>query len=247
MLSKEVKMGDISKERKERLAELERKIGYCFNKKYLLNRAVTHSSYANQLGLPYVEHNERLEFLGDSVLSMIVSQYIFRNCKDLAEGQLTRIRANIVCEQSLYEAADKINLGRFLLISKGEEMTGGRTRISILADAFEAIIAAIYLDGGINKAKPFVLNNLKNIIKQAIQNKIISDYKSFIQEYLQKSNQGKISYKLLSEAGPDHSKIFEMAIMLDDRVLGSGSGNSKKEAQQAAAKDAIEKLGIENE
>jgi len=232
--------------RERELKEFEQVIGYSFNDLSLLNTALTHSSYtANKQEI--LEHNERLEFLGDSVLSMIISRYIFKSCKTLAEGQLTRIRANIVCEPSLHAAADKIKLGRYLLISKGEELTGGRTRPSILADAFEALIAAIYLDGGLNKAGGFVLNMLKETIKQAIQNKIISDYKSFIQEYLQKTNQGKISYELLSEEGPDHSKSFEMAIMLDDKMLGVGSGNSKKEAQQAAAKNAIEKLGIENE
>jgi ribonuclease III len=232
--------------REKELKEFQKVISYSFEDLSLLDTALTHSSYtANKQEI--LEHNERLEFLGDSILSMIVSQYIFKSCKEMAEGQLTRIRANIVCEQSLHVAAEKINLGKYLAISKGEELTGGRTRPSILADAFEALIAAVYLDGGLSKSKIFVLNILKSTIKQAIQNKIISDYKSFIQEHIQKNNQGKISYKLLSEQGPDHSKTFEMAIMLDEKTLGHGSGNSKKEAQQAAAKDAVEKLGIDNE
>ncbi|OGO78529.1 MAG: ribonuclease III [Clostridiales bacterium GWB2_37_7] len=232
--------------RKKELAGFQQVIDYRFDDLSLLDTALTHSSYtANRNEV--LEHNERLEFLGDSILSMIVSQYIFKSCKEMAEGQLTRVRANIVCEQSLHEAAEKIKLGKYLAISKGEELTGGRTRPSILADAFEALIAAIYLDGGLSKAKTFVLDILKGTIQQAIQNKIISDYKSFIQEHIQKNSQGKISYKLLSEEGPDHSKTFDMAIMLDDTILGTGSGNSKKEAQQAAAKDAIEKLGLENE
>ncbi|MGB7604068.1 MAG: ribonuclease III [Lutisporaceae bacterium] len=232
--------------REEQLKELQRAIEYAFNDSSLLNTAMTHSSYtANRA--EKLEHYERLEFLGDSILSMIVSQYIFRNCKELAEGQLTRVRANIVCEASLYEAAEKIDLGEFLLISKGEELTGGRSRISILADAFEALIAAIYLDGGINKAKSFVLDTLKDIIKRAIQNKIVSDYKSYIQEYIQKTSQAKISYELLLEEGPAHSRTFEIAMMLDDKTIGIGRGNSKKEAQQAAAKNAMEKLEIEYE
>lgn len=232
--------------RENELKELQRTIGYAFNDISLLNTALTHSSYvANRT--EKLEHYERLEFLGDSILSMIISQYIYRHCKEMAEGQLTRIRASIVCEPSLHEAANNINLGDYLLISKGEELTGGRSRASILADAFESLIAAIYLDGGINKAKSFVLGALKDIIKRGIQSKIISDYKSFLQEYIQKTSQAKISYQLLSEEGPAHNRIFEMAMTLDDEIIGIGSGNSKKEAQQAAAKNAMEKLGIDNE
>lgn len=239
-------MSSNERKREKELAEFQQLIGYSFEDMSLLNIALTHSSYtANKQ--EHIEHNERLEFLGDSVLSMIVSQYIFKSCKEMAEGQLTRIRANVVCEQSLYIAASKINLGKYLAISKGEELTGGRKRPSILADAFEALIAAIYLDGGLSKGKNFVLSMLKSTIKQAVQNKIITDYKSFIQEHIQKTSQGKISYKLLSEEGPDHGKTFKMAILHDEKTLGIGVGNSKKEAQQAAAKDAVEKLGIENE
>lgn len=239
-------MSSFESKRKKELEEIQQLINYSFSKLSLLNTALTHSSYtANRQEV--LEHNERLEFLGDSVLSTVVSQFIFRSCNEMAEGQLTRIRANIVCEQSLHSAANKINLGKYLLLSKGEELTGGRTRPSILADAFEALIAAIYLDGGLDKAKVFVLDMLDHTIKQAIQNKIISDFKSFIQEYIQKTSQGKISYKLLSEEGPDHNKTFEIAIMLDDALLGQGQGASKKEAQQAAAKNAVDNLGIEYE
>lgn len=239
-------MSTIDAKRENELKELQRSIGYAFNDVALLNTALTHSSYVANRS-EKLEHYERLEFLGDSILSMIISQYIYRNCKELAEGQLTRIRASIVCEPSLYEAADKINIGDYMLMSKGEELTGGRSRASILADAFEALIAAIYLDGGINKAKSFVLGGLKDIIKRGIQSKIITDYKSFLQEYIQKTSQAKIGYKLLAEEGPAHSRTFEMALTLDDEIIGIGSGNSKKEAQQAAAKAAMEKLGIENE
>jgi ribonuclease III len=241
-----IKLSSLESKRKKELEDIQQLINYNFSKLSLLNTALTHSSYtANRQEV--LEHNERLEFLGDSVLSTVISQYIFKSCNEMAEGQLTRIRANIVCEQSLHAAATKINLGKYLLLSKGEELTGGRTRPSILADAFEALIAAIYLDGGLGKAKVFVLNMLDNTIKQAIQNKIISDFKSFIQEHIQKSSQGKISYKLLTEGGPDHNKTFEIAIMLDDVVLGQGQGASKKEAQQAAAKNAVDNLGIEYE
>jgi ribonuclease-3 len=241
-----IKLSSIEGKRKKELEDIQKLINYKFSTLTLLNTALTHSSYtANRQEV--VEHNERLEFLGDSVLSTVISQYIFKSCNEMAEGQLTRIRANIVCEQSLHIAANKINLGKYLLLSKGEELTGGRTRASILADAFEALIAAIFLDGGLGKAKDFVLHMLDNTIKQAIQNKIISDFKSFIQEYIQKTSQGKISYKLLSEEGPDHNKTFEIAILLDDELLGQGHGASKKEAQQAAAKNAVDKLGVEYE
>lgn len=239
-------MSLIDNRRTKELKDFQQFIGYGFKDVALLNTALTHSSYsANRQEA--LEHNERLEFLGDSILSMVISQYIYHSCKNQAEGQLTRIRANIVCEQSLYDAANRISLGKYLLLSKGEELSGGRTRPSILADAFEAVIAAIFLDGGVDTVKHFVLNYLEDTIKQAIQNKIITDYKSFIQEHIQKTSQDKITYRLLSEEGPDHSKTFEMAILHEDKVLGTGAGLSKKEAQQAAAKDAVEKLGLLNE
>lgn len=236
----------LDSQREQQLAELQQIIGYTFKDLRVLNNAMTHSSYITAKN-EYMLHNERLEFIGDAILDMIVSLYLFKTHTKLPEGQLTRIRANTVCEQSLYHAASKIDLGRFLLLSKGEENSGGRKRVSTLADAFEALIAAIYLDGGITKAKSFVLIHLKETIELSVQSKTLNDYKTFLQEHVQKHSKGKIAYRMLSESGPDHDKCFEMALYLDDKLIGTGSGHSKKDAQQTAAQKAIESMGIENE
>lgn len=209
------------------------------NKKYILE-ALTHSSYSNEN--KNYDFNERLEFLGDSILSIIVSDYLFKNEKDLPEGELTKLRANIVCEESLSDAANKIELGKYMLLGKGEEATGGRQRISILADAFEAVIAAIYLDGGLESAKEFVLDYMKEIIIDSRRGKIFRDYKTHLQEVLQGQGESNIWYKLLDEKGPDHNKIFIMQVGANDNVLGIGEGKSKKEAEQLAAKIALKKL-----
>ena len=229
--------------RKKELDELQGKIGYAFKSIELLNNALTHSSYINNKN-DFKLHNQRLEFMGDSILNMIVSLQLYTQCDFVPEGQLTRMRALIVCEQSLFAAAEKLALGRYLLMSKGEENTGGRTRVSSLADAYEALVAAIYLDGGLNKASTFVLETLKDVIDSSVQNKVLLDYKSYLQEHVQKHNSGKLHYKMLSEQGPDHSKTFEMAIYLDENIIGKGIGHSKKDAQQAAARCAIEGLGL---
>jgi ribonuclease-3 len=160
---------------------------------------------------------------------------------------MTRIRANIVCEKSLYATAKKIRIGEYLYLSKGEENTGGRKRVSILADAVEALIAAIFLDGGLDEAKKFVLGFMEEKIESSIKNRIFNDYKSYLQEHVQKYNMGKVEYKLISEKGPDHSKEFNMAVYLNDTLIGSGTGKSKKDAQQSAAKDAITAMGVINE
>lgn len=239
-------MSAVDPKRLKKLNEFESIIGYFFKDINILNNALTHSSYvASRVDL--LEHNERLEFIGDSILSMVISLHLYSKCKNSSEGSLTRFRAAIVCEQSLYKASNRLMLGQYLLLGKGEENTGGRNRVSILADAFEAVIAAIYLDGGIKKAKSFILKNLKDIINDSIENKIFSDYKSFLQEHIQKNNSGKLSYKLLKEAGPDHDKTFEIALYLNSKMIGRGEGHSKKDAQQAAARDAITSLGARNE
>ena len=237
---------DINNARKENLLFLQQKIGYTFTDIDILNNALTHSSYVSGKNAGS-EYNERLEFIGDSVLNMIVSLFLYSNCKKSKEGQLTRLRANIVCEQSLYMASSKLELGKYILMSKGEENTGGRERTSILADAFEALIAAIYLDGGMKHVQSFILDNLKDTIASAMNNKIMNDYKSFLQEYIQKDNLGVISYVTNKEDGPDHNKLFEVSAYLNDRKIGTASGKSKKEAQQAAAKEAIQLLEAENE
>lgn len=236
-------MNKISKKRKELLLELEQKLGYTFSKLYLLDRALTHSSYANQEGLSYVEHNERLEFLGDSVLSIVISEHIFKKYKTKPEGKLTRIRAGIVCESSLYECAKGIDLGKYMLIGKGEEMTGGRTRVSILADAFEAVIAAIYIDGGLDKVRDFVIRSLSKSIKGAVKDRLMNDYKTELQEIVQREQGSIIEYKVTGEDGPDHDKVFYVAVDVNGRTVGNGHGKSKKEAEQEAAKSAISLMG----
>ena len=217
----------------------EQKINYEFkNKEYILE-ALTHSSYSNEnKNYPF---NERLEFLGDSVLSIVISDYLFKKETKLPEGELTKIRANIVCEESLSEVSKNIHLGKYMLLGKGEEATGGRERISILADALEAVIAAIYLDGGIKCAREFILTNMEKIINDSIKGKIFRDYKTCLQEVLESNGENNIWYKLIEEKGPDHNKRFVMEVGINDTVLGVGEGKSKKDAEQVAAKCALDK------
>lgn len=236
-------MEGINRERVELIAKLEESIGYSFKKKYLLNRALTHSSYANQWGLSYVEHNERLEFLGDSVLSLVVSEYIFKKYKNKPEGKLTKIRASIVCESSLYKQAKKLGLGGYLLIGKGEEVTGGRERMSILADAYEALIAAIYIDGGQRSAEKFILEELTESIEKMVAMAGASDYKSRLQENVQREQGMNIKYEIISESGPAHNRIFHARVSINNKEAGRGSGRSKKEAEQEAARSALAFLG----
>ena len=223
------------------IVELQNKIDYQFQDAKFLKEALTHSSYSNEFKKIKNKNNERLEFLGDSILGLIISNYLFRLKKDLPEGELTKIRAAIVCEKSLKEVAKYIGLGEFLYLGKGEESTGGRTRDSILADATEALIAAIYLDGGFKKATDFVLINMEEIIQQAIQGKIMRDYKTQLQELIQKDNKENISYTLAEQLGPDHDKTFKMNVFVGEEIIGTGIGKSKKEAEQKAARDALEK------
>lgn len=217
----------------------EKKINYRFeNKKYILE-ALTHSSYSNEnKNFPF---NERLEFLGDSVLSIVISDYLFKKETKLPEGELTKIRANIVCEESLSEVSKSIHLGKYMLLGKGEEATGGRDRISILADALEAVIAAIYLDGGMESASRFILDYMSQIINDSIKGKIFRDYKTCLQEVLQSNGENNIWYKLVDEKGPDHNKRFVMEVGINNTVLGVGEGKSKKDAEQVAAKCALDK------
>lgn len=219
----------------------EQKIGYTFNDKKIIYEALSHSSFANE-----TKHNsnERLEFLGDSVLSIVVSNYLFEHYKHLPEGQLTKVRASLVCEGSLYEFAKTIDLGDFIMLGKGEENTGGRKRPSILADAFEAVIAAIYLDGGIEKATEYVLSFIpKDLsLKKAASN---NDYKTILQEVIQKNPEEKIEYFLKDAVGPDHNKTFTIQVKLNSNVIGEGVGHSKKQAEQAAAKEALTLMGYE--
>lgn len=203
-----------------------------------LNQALTHTSFANE-SKKDVNHNERLEFLGDAVLELVISSYLFENFINLPEGELTKARAAVVCEPTLAKRALTLNLGQYLLFGKGEISTGGRERASILADAFEALIGAIYLDCGIEQARSFILEQLKDDLLTIKDGKYISDYKTLLQELIQAQADSKISYEIISESGPDHNKIFDVAVLINGSVLGNGMGKSKKEAAQLAAKQAL--------
>lgn len=225
-----------------KLKEFEEIIGYTFNDKKLLKAALTHSSFANENRGKSIKYNERLEFLGDSVLSLIVSRYLFENYPHLSEGELTKIRAAVVCEHSLCECSNRMEVGKFMILGKGEEMTGGRTRVSILADAFEAILAAIFLDAGLDYAREWALGQLYETILSASKGRIQKDYKTTFQELIQGHSGEKITYKVINETGPDHKKSFEVNLLLGDKVVGYGEGNSKKNAEQAAAREALAKM-----
>lgn len=239
---------NISKSRLELLEEIQREILYKFKDINFLNWALTHSSYANEYKKHKVIYNERLEFLGDSILGLIVSEYIYKEYPKYPEGELTKLRATVVCEPSLSFLAKNIDLGKFLLLGKGEEATGGRERVSILADAFEALIGAIYLDGKMDNAKTFVLYHLKPVIEDAINGiELFIDYKTQLQEILQKNNKGKITYQVVKEEGPDHNKLFYTEVYIKEMILGKGTGKSKKDAEQDAAKSALKRMDESNE
>ena len=227
------------------LSNGEKNLKINFNNKRIIQTAFTHSSYAKQF--KESQYNERLEFLGDSVLQLTITEYLFSNYKNKLEGELTRLRSLIVCENSLYNVARKLGISDFIMMSKGEELTGGRDRISIQADAVEAIIAAIYIDKGLEVAKEFILTNFNDIIKKAIDNKIILDFKTKLQEYLQKDGDIDINYELYKHEGPPHRRKFFVNLYVEGKLLGSGEGYSKKEAEQNAAKEALIKLEVVDE
>ncbi len=227
---------------KNTIEDLQKRINYHFQDQRLLMEALTHSSFANEWKHKRIANNERLEFLGDSVLSLIISQFIFKSYQKLPEGELTKVRANVVCEASLAQKARSLYLGDHLLLGKGEESSGGRSRESILADAMEALIAAIYIDSSYEEANRFVLNHFKDIIDMAARGNLMKDYKTQLQELIQSSGNGRMEYVVVREEGPDHSKIFFIEVKADDRALGHGTGKNKKEAEQNAAKAAIEQL-----
>lgn len=227
------------------LSNVEKNLKINFNNKRIIQTAFTHSSYAKQF--KESQYNERLEFLGDSVLQLTITEYLFSNYKNKLEGELTRLRSLIVCENSFYNVARKLGISDFIMMSKGEELTGGRDRISIQADAVEAIIAAIYIDKGLEVAKEFILTNFNDIIKKAIDNKIILDFKTKLQEYLQKDGDIDINYELYKHEGPPHRRKFFVNLYVEGKLLGSGEGYSKKEAEQNAAKEALIKLEVVDE
>ena len=222
------------------IKDLEAAIGYSFKNITLLQNALTHSSYANERWHNSLMSNERLEFLGDSILGMVVADYLYRNYPERPEGELTRMRADMVCEVSLAKVADKLDLGRHLLLGHGEEQGGGRNRKSILADATESVIAACYLDGGMEAAQAFIQRFiLCNVPDTRLTNK---DYKTALQELVQKKKNQVLTYHLIGESGPDHDKEFAVQVQLNGKVVGSGAGSSKKRAEQDAAKQAMETL-----
>ena len=222
------------------IKDLEDAIGYRFKNISLLQNALTHSSYANERWHNSLKSNERLEFLGDSILGMVVAEYLYGNFPDRPEGELTRMRADMVCEKSLAAVAARINLGQHLMLGNGEEQSGGRSRDSILADAVESVIAASFLDGGMDAAKQFIQ---KFILTEVPVKKLHNaDYKTALQELVQQKKNQTLSYVLVGESGPDHDKRFEVEVSLNGRVIGVGSGSSKKRAEQMAAQAALENL-----
>lgn len=222
---------------------LEQKLGYKFNNINLLKNALTHSSYANEVRNGF-SSNERLEFLGDSVLSIVVSDYIYKHYPNMPEGELTKLRASLVCEKSLCAFSRELELGNYLMLGKGEEKGGGRERDSILADAFEAVLAAIYLDGGMEPARRHVMNFVLREL-QHTDDEVFKDYKTALQEIIQRNPEEAVSYILTGESGPDHDKEFTVEVRLNSNVIGRGTGKNKKRAEQMAAKEALMLMGEE--
>lgn len=218
-------------------------LNYKFNNINLLENALTHSSYANEVHSAHGS-NERLEFLGDSVLSIIVSEYLYKNFKKLPEGELTKLRASLVCEKTLCMFSRQMNVGDFLLLGKGEAHNHGNERPSILADAFEAILAAIYIDGGIEAAKKHVLRFVIPELENG-EYELFNDYKTALQEVIQRNPEERLTYVLIDETGPDHDKRFTVEVHLNSNVIGTGVGKSKKQAEQAAAHQALVLMGME--
>ena len=218
------------------MRELEKKLNYTFRNPALLEEALNHSSYANEHRGAGLHSNERLEFLGDSVLGFVTAEFLFARHPDLPEGDLTRMRAALVCEQSLYEVAKLLDLGRYLRLGKGEEAGGGRERQSILADAVEAVFAAVYLDSGMEEVRSLIYRVLLSHAPAAEERR---DYKTTLQEVIQRKSGQVLTYHMVSESGPDHNKTFTFAVHLNGEPIGQGSGHSKKEAEQAAARDAL--------
>ena len=224
------------------MLELEKKLNYTFRDRKLLSEALSHSSYANEHRSAGLKSNERLEFLGDSVLGFVTAEFLFAQHPDLPEGDLTRIRAALVCEQSLFEVAQKLDLGRYLKLGRGEEAGGGRKRTSILADATEAVFAAVYLDGGIGAASALIHRVLLDAEREEVVEERRRDYKTALQELVQRTPGRTITSQLVEETGPDHCRVFVMEVSVDGQAAGRGEGRSKKEAEQAAARAALEAM-----
>lgn len=224
----------------EILAKMQQVLHYTYKNSLLLEEALTHSSYANEHRNYHVKDNERLEFLGDAILDLIISEYLFKKYPDMPEGDLSKMRASLVCEGSLAKMAKKMHLGQFILLGKGEELTGGRERASILADAFEAVTGSLFLDGGFEHARGFIHETLVAEVEQTESiEALYTDYKTLLQEAIQKVSMSPIHYEVVGEEGPDHDKHFYVEVFHEERSLGRGIGKSKKEAEQDAAKKAL--------
>ena len=223
----------------DKLEILEKNIGYTFKNKALLKNALTHTSYAYE---NHIQSNEKLEFLGDSILEFLSSKYIYNNYTKLKEGEMTKVRATVVCEDSLYKIAEKNNFSDFLYVGKSERMHQGNRKIAIMADSVEAVIAAIYFDSGLEETEKFIIDNLKEEIEIATKNVGIKDHKTVLQEKLQVNGNVNIKYEIINETGPDHDKTFTAEVKLDGKVLAVGKGKTKKQAEMDAAGKALETL-----
>lgn len=224
---------------------LQDKIGYTFRNPVLFRKAMTHSSYANEQRFRHIQNNERLEFLGDSVLGFVTADYLYNQYPELPEGELTKLRAAIVCEHTLCQIAKELGIDQEICLGNGEESGGGRQRPSILADATEALLGAIYLDGGIEPARQFVLSFVPRKADEARKGGVFKDYKTTLQEIVQKNRQETLEYRLAGQSGPDHAKQFTMELLLNSNVFATGTGRSKKEAEQMAAREALRLMGCE--
>ena len=222
------------------IKDLENAIGYRFKNITLLQNALTHSSYANEYWRDSLRSNERLEFLGDSILGMVVAEYLYRTFPERPEGELTRMRADMVCERALAKVADRLDLGSHMLLGHGEEQGGGRERASILADAVESVIAACFLDGGMDAAKKLIETFI--LCEVPVSKLSNADYKTAFQERVQQKKDQTITYRLIGESGPDHDKSFQVEVLLNGQVVGTGTGSSKKRSEQDAARDALQRL-----
>ncbi|HAA25472.1 MAG TPA: ribonuclease III [Ruminiclostridium sp.] len=232
----------MKQEEKKAIGILEKNINYVYKDKKKALEAITHSSYAYERKDRKLNSNERLEFLGDSVLSFVITKYLYKEVSDMPEGEMSKLRASVVSEASLSCCAKKLKIGDALLLGKGEKAMGGRERASILADAVEAIIGSLFLDGGIDAAEAFIRKHLNENYIKAIQGELFFDYKTRLQEEIQKKGQYSIRYSVINEKGPDHDKIFTVSVSVNDEVMGTGKGRTKKEAEQNAAGDALDKL-----
>lgn len=223
------------------MRELQRRIGHSFKNEKLLLTALTHSSYANERHDRACVSYERLEFLGDSILGLVTAEFLYSHEPALPEGRMTRLRAELVCEGSLHRVAQELGIGRFMRLGRGEELSGGRERTSVLADMVEAIIAAIYLDSGMENARAFIMERVLKDAQLSEEHRI-ADYKTALQEQVQKKKGSSIVYELVGESGPDHNKRFSFRVLVNGLQAGEGTGRTKKEAEQIAARQALESL-----